>query len=137
MNDCLEPRLERDQVLSLLKALPGWGNTTTIVFSHGCVFEYKGNFPAGQLAEGYYNLDGPTTGFHGHLRLDALAQVRFQDKPHRGRASYAFVFLDESGNTVFKLFLGRGKDGEVLPHQLQEFQRIRTTLTIGETPNEK
>ena len=130
MNHCAEARLGRDQILPLLQALPGWGNTTTIVFSRGCVFEYKGCFPAGQLVEGYYNLGESTAGFHGHLRLDALAQVKFQDKPHRGRASYALVFQDEPGSTVFKLFLGRGNDGEVLPQQLEEFRRIRATLTV-------
>jgi putative heme utilization carrier protein HutX len=130
MNQAMEPSLGSDQVLPLLRNLPGWGNTVTIVFSGGSVFEFKGPFPRGEEAEGFYNLDGPTPGFHGHLRLDALARVRFQDKPHRGRASYAFVFEDRSGNTVFKVFLGRNELGEILPEQQQEFLRIRNTLTI-------
>jgi putative heme iron utilization protein len=56
--------------------------------------------------------------------------VRFQDRPHRGRASYAFVFEDAAGNTVFKVFLGRGDDGEILPEQLDAFRRIRATLSV-------
>jgi putative heme iron utilization protein len=56
--------------------------------------------------------------------------VRFQDKPHRGRASYAFVFEDGEGATVFKVFLGRDDRGEILSDQQQEFLRIRNTLTV-------
>ncbi|MEM0953758.1 MAG: heme utilization cystosolic carrier protein HutX [Pseudomonadota bacterium] len=122
--------LPQEQVLPLLSALKGWGNMVTIVFSGGCIFEYKGPFPSGSLAEGYYNLDGPTPGLHGHLRLDKLARVRFQDRAHRGRASYAFVFEDDAGETVFKVFLGRDDQGELLQHQLDEFERIRSTQTV-------
>ncbi|MDJ0879728.1 MAG: heme utilization cystosolic carrier protein HutX [Halieaceae bacterium] len=130
MNQSVEPALQQDQVLPLLEALPRWGNTVTIVFSGGCVFEFKGPFPDGEHAEGFYNLDGPVPGFHGHLRLEALQRVRFQDKPHRGSDSYAFVFEDGSGHTVFKVFLGRDSEGVIIPAQLEEFQRIRSTLIV-------
>jgi hypothetical protein len=130
MNQLTEPCLGQDQVLPLLRALPAWGNTVTIIFSGGCVFEFKGPFPGGEIGEGYYNLAGPLPGLHGHLRLDAMQRVRFQDRSHRGRASYAFVFDDEQGNTLFKVFLGRSEEGEILPRQLDEFQRIRTTLKV-------
>ncbi len=130
MNQSVEPSLQQDQVLPLLEALPRWGNTVTIVFSGGCVFEFKGPFPVGAQAEGFYNLDGPVPGFHGHLRLEALQRVRFQDKPHRGRDSYAFVFEDIGGNTVFKVFLGRDSKGEIIAEQLEEFLRIRSTLSV-------
>lgn len=130
MNQSVEPTLQHEQVLPLLQALPHWGNTVTIVFSGGCVFEFKGPFPGGTLAEGFYNLDGPVPGFHGHLRLGALQRVRFQDKPHRGRDSYAFVFEDAAGSTVFKVFLGRDSEGEIIATQLEQFQRIRSTLCV-------
>jgi putative heme utilization carrier protein HutX len=130
MNPMTEPCLRQDQVLPLLRVLPDWGDTVTIVFSGGCVFEFKGPFPPGDVGEGYYNLHGSTPGLHGHLRLDAIQRVRFQDRPHRGRASYAVVFVDEQDRTLFKVFLGRDADGRVRPSQLAEFHRIRTTLTV-------
>ncbi len=130
MNQATEPGLAQDQVLPLMQALSSWGNMVTIVFAGGSVFEFKGPFPGGSVAEGFYNLDGPTPGLHGHLRLEKLCAVRFQDKPHRGRASYAFVFEDDQGHTVFKVFLGRDENGEVFAAQLDEFQRIRTTLSV-------
>lgn len=122
--------LPKDQILPLLQALPQWGNLTTIVFSAGCVFEFKGPFPPGEPGEGFYNLDGPVPGLHGHLRLDAMAQVRFQDRPHRGRDSYAFVFEDAAGKTIFKVFLGREADGTLIASQLAAFRHIRDSLTV-------
>jgi len=130
MNQPAEPSLSQKQVLPLLEALTTWGNMVTIVFAGGSVFEFKGPFPAGSVGEGYYNLDGPTPGLHGHLRLEKLCEVRFQDKAHRGRASYAFVFVDDAGHTVFKVFLGRDESGEIIAEQLEEFQRIRATLSV-------
>lgn len=120
----------------LLKELATWGNTTTIVMHGGSVFEFKGPFPDGELAEGYYNLHGPTPGFHGHLRLDRIAQVRFQEKAHRGRQSYAFCFESNSDGTVFKVFLGRDEQGELLPEQILAYTRLKdqaTTIVSTET----
>jgi putative heme utilization carrier protein HutX len=128
--------IDADQALPLLRALPSLGNTVTVVLHGGCVFEFKGPFPHGTEAEGFYNLDGPTPGFHGHLRLDAMRRVRFQDRPHRGRASYAFVFEDKQGKCLFKVFLGRNADGEIIDSQLNFFTQLRDQRTLPLTPEE-
>lgn len=125
-----EPVLSAKHVEALLMALSTWGNTTTIITHKGCVFEFKGAFPKGTVAEGYYNLVGPVPGFHGHIKLDAIQGVRFQDKLHRGRQSYAFDFQDKEGRCIFKIFLGRDEEGELIPEQIDTFKRIQTTLTL-------
>jgi len=115
---------------ALLGALATWGNTTTIVIHGGCVFEFKGPFPVGSIAEGFYNLDGPVPGFHGHIRLDAIKHIGFQDKLHRGRQSYAFTFQDSDDKNIFKVFIGRDEQGELIQEQVAAFKRIRNTLTV-------
>ncbi|ALO47155.1 heme utilization cystosolic carrier protein HutX [Pseudohongiella spirulinae] len=122
--------LPQDQVLPLLKNLTTLGDMTTIVFSGGCVFEFKGPFPAGELGEDFYNLDGPVPGLHGHLRVAAMHHVRFQDRPHRGRDSYAFVFETAEGQVIFKVFLGRDSQGQIFPEQLAAFNNIRDALRV-------
>jgi len=131
--------LPQEAVLPLLRKLPDLGNTTTIVLHGGCVFEYKGRFPEGTLAEGFYNLHGESAaagyeGFEGHLRLEAMTRVRFQDRPHRGRASFAFVFEDDKGHCLFKVFLGRDADGELVPEQLAFFERLRQGGSLSGEP---
>lgn len=122
--------LPKKLALPLLRELPKLGNTTTVILHGGCVFEFKGPFPSGTEAEGFYNLDGQTPGFHGHLRLEAMTGVRFQDRPHRGRASYAFVFEDDKGSCLFKVFLGRDGDGEVIESQLNFFRQLRASRRL-------
>ena len=117
--------LPREAVLPLLEQLPALGNTTTVILHGGCVFEFKGPFPGGSVAGGFYNLHGTRPGFEGHLRLEAMTRVRFQDRPHRGRASYAFVFEDDNGRCLFKVFLGRDEAGEIFSDQLAFFDNLR------------
>lgn len=118
------PAIPGHEANTLLMAIADWGPVTTIVFSHGSVFEYKGSFPTGTLAEGYYNLSAGKEGLHGHLRLDAIDHIAFQTKPHRGQASYALVFTTAAGECMFKIFLGRDGDGEIFPHQLAMFNQL-------------
>lgn len=125
-----EPVLPKAQILPLLQVLPGWGDMTTIVFNSGCVFEFKGPFPAGEEGDDFFNLDGPVPGLHGHLRLAAMDRVRFQDRPHRGRDSYAFVFENAQGQTVFKVFLGRDEQGEIIASQMAAFITIRDAQAV-------
>ncbi len=124
MNDNTEHSLPGTEALALLQDISTWGNTTTIVLHGGCVFEFKGDFPTGSLAEGYYNLKG-STGFEGHLKLDNVSRIQLQSKNHRGRESHAFVFVDKNNEVIFKIFLGRDADGTLLPHQVQKFSQLR------------
>ena len=98
------PTLTGSEALTLLQQISTWGNTTTIILHGGCVFEFKGEFPTGEIAEGYYNLKGKT-GFEGHLNLDAIKTIHFQSKNHRGRESHALIFTDKNGDAILELLL--------------------------------
>ncbi|MFT4768618.1 MAG: putative heme utilization carrier protein HutX [Glaciecola sp.] len=117
--------LSCEDTLALLSHLPSVGPITCVILHGGCVFEFSGEFPRGQCSESHLNLTNNGTGFHGHLSLSKLHRVRFQDRPHMDRASYAFVFEDEQEQCLFKVFLGRNTQGEVLADQLAFFQQLR------------
>lgn len=114
----------------LLKAITTWGDMTTIVLHGGSVFEYKGPFPDGEKAEGFYNLKGTRPGFEGHLNLSLVNKINFQVKQHRGRDSYAFVFANEKNEPIFKVFIGRDSEGQLIQSQVEAFKRIQSTLTV-------
>ncbi|MCX4192671.1 heme utilization cystosolic carrier protein HutX [Methylophaga sp. OBS1] len=114
-----------EKARALLEEIADWEWVTTIVIHGGSVFEFKGPFPRGSEGHGFYNLEGPLPGFHGHLNLERVAHIRFQDKAHRGRESYAFVFEDSDGETIFKIFLGRDANGELMPAQTQRFKQLQ------------
>lgn len=117
------------RAVEVLKALTSWGNLVTIVLHRGCVFEFKGPFPDGSLDKGYYNLDGTLPGFHGHLRLDAIHHIGFQDRPHAGRIAHALTFNGRTQSNLFKVFLGRNVDGDIYPLQMQAYTALRSTAT--------
>lgn len=108
----------------ILSNLPAWGPVTTIVLHGGSVFEFKGPFPEGFVAEGFYNLKGDT-GFEGHLNLAKVDHIAFQDKQHRGRQSLALVFNDASTSPIFKVFVGRDGEGELITAQVQAFRKLQ------------
>lgn len=109
----------------LLEEIATWEEVTTIIVHGGCVFEFKGPFPKGVEAEGFYNLQGDMPGFHGHLNLDRIDHIRFQDKQHRGRQSYAYVFEDADNAVIFKIFLGRDLAGQLFTQQVERFQAMQ------------
>lgn len=111
----------------ILEALPTWGDLTTIVLHGGCVFEYKGPFPPGTVAGGFYNLQGSRPGFEGHLKLEAIGHIAFQDRPHAGRSAHALTFNDTQGRNIFKVFLGRDSNGAIWPEQLAAYEALRAT----------
>lgn len=105
---------------ALLGQLTRWGSMTTIVESAGCIFEFKGPFPAGRSARGYYNLQGES-GLHGHLRLDEVETIALLSKPFMGQESHAFVFIARAGRCAFKIYLGRDEKRRLLPQQVNQF----------------
>ena len=109
----------------LLEEIADWGNTTTIILHGGSVFEFKGDFPKGSVAMGFYNLKGDN-GFEGHLNLEKVDHIAFQDKQHRGKQSYALVFNDQNGECIFKIFVGRDKNGDLLEAQVNRFKALQT-----------
>lgn len=129
--------LPGSKALGLLQQLPDWGSVVTIVLHGASVFEFKGEFPRGEEGSGYYNLDGPVPGFHGHLKLGAIDYIGFQERPHAGRASYALTFNNFSQGNIFKVFLGRDTDGEVWPEQLQRFAALKRDALPLNTLKEK
>ncbi len=119
-----------DHAQVLLELIANWQNpVTTIVIHAGSVFEFKVPFPSGTVGHGYYNLKGEY-GFEGHLNVSEIGKISLQDKPHRGRDSYAFVFEHSNGEVMFKIFLGRDQNGEVFTEQLERFREIQQTLSV-------
>ena len=113
-----------EKAQALLEEITDWGNTTTIILHGGSVFEFKGDFPKGSVAMGFYNLKGEN-GFEGHLNLEKVDHIAFQDKQHRGKQSYALVFNDQNGECIFKIFVGRDKNGDLLEAQVNRFKALQ------------
>ncbi|WOX04536.1 heme utilization cystosolic carrier protein HutX [Microbulbifer pacificus] len=122
-----------EAVWQLIGELPSWGKVTAIVQSEGSVFEFKGEFPKGSIAHGYYNFMHHKNPFHGHLLVAGITEVAFVSKPHRGTESHSMVFLAPSGNCVFKVFLGRDAERQLIPEQVERFKQLKQQLAVNGT----
>ena len=114
---------------NLLASLPEWGNMTTIISVSGSIFEFKGHFPKGKYAHGYYNLITKGEGLHGHLKLDDISAIALISKPFRGTESHSINFFGTQGEVVFKVYLGRDKKRVLLSDQVERFQALKDSST--------
>lgn len=117
--------LPGDAAQTLLKTIAEWGDMMTIIQHGGSVFEFKGPFPKGEVGHGFYNLIPAGAGFQGHLDLSKVHEIRFQDTPRGGRESYAFVFCNQQDDVIFKVFLGRDREGQLFANQVEAFKKIK------------
>ncbi|NRD73207.1 heme utilization cystosolic carrier protein HutX [Shewanella sp. VB17] len=110
---------------ALLSSLPDWGNVTTIIAVSGSIFEFKGSFPQGKYAYGYYNLITEGEGLHGHLNLDSLSAIALISRPFRGKESHSINFFGSKGEIIFKVYLGRDSQRVLIPEQVAHFNALK------------
>ena len=123
-------KVEGKHAQTIMESLPEWGSVTTIVHSCGSIFETKAAFPKGKLAHGYYNLMGRDGQLHGHLRLENIDFIAFVSKPFRGKESHYIGFFTKDGDCVFKVYLGRDKQREIFPEQIQFFNKMKQEFSV-------
>jgi len=105
----------------LMNAISQWGNVTLIVNSDDGIFEFTGPVAAGQVSRGYYNVMA-RTGFHGHLQHERCSGIAFVERPFMKRSSAFAAFFNPEDGIMFKVFLGRDADGNLLDDQLALFR---------------
>lgn len=110
-------RLPGEQMTDLLLEIAGWGDVTVIMHSADVIMEFTGPVPAGELGHGFYNLPGPK-GLHGHLRVSHCGAMYAVERPFMGRDTAAVIFTNHDGDVMFKVFLGRDSEGEIMATQL-------------------
>jgi putative heme utilization carrier protein HutX len=109
-----------------------WGDVTFIIHTDDGVMEIGGPIPPGKIAKEYFNLSGKI-GFHGHLRYQRCVGVAFVERPFFGRLSASILFLNVDGGIMFKIFVGRDEQRELIRHQLDAFRALADRLCVRET----
>ncbi len=126
--DCLAPEQRRAapsaQFDAVWEDLTSWGTVMFIVHTQNGVFETKAPLPPGTHARGYFNIHGASP-IGGHLKIDRCAGIYFVDRPFFGRRSCSIQFLDRDGDAMFKVFVGRDEQRQLLPDQIGRFEVLR------------
>lgn len=104
-----------------------WGDVVVIVHTADLVLEVKGPLPAGSFGAGFFNLHGET-GLSGHLRANHCATIAFVRRPFMGKDSASVQFLNQQGECMFKVFVGRDAEQRLRPEQVARWTQLRDRL---------
>ncbi|MDR2508021.1 MAG: heme utilization cystosolic carrier protein HutX [Candidatus Accumulibacter sp.] len=116
-------RIDGEGYVETLEEIATWGKMTLVVHTPDIVLEFSGGFPPGKLGHGFYNLMGES-GLHGHLRPGNCGGIYLVKRPFMGRPSASLQFVNTSGAVIFKVYLGRGEDKEIFPHQIAAMEAL-------------
>src|SRR5262245_51020232 len=111
----------------VLRALTDWGEVLFIVHTPDIVLECAGKVPPGSFARGYFNLHGDSP-IGGHLRADNCAHIAFESRPFMGRPSCSLQFFNGAGEAMFKVFVRRDSDRNLIADQVELFEALRRQL---------
>ncbi|WP_375459395.1 heme utilization cystosolic carrier protein HutX [uncultured Enterovirga sp.] len=108
-----------EEVWATLAEWPG--EITFIVHTGDGVFETRGRVPPGKAGRGFFNIHGETP-IGGHIRADRCAAIYFVDRPFFGRRSCSVQFVNQEGEAMFKIFVGRDAARELDARQVSLFE---------------
>ena len=114
----------------VLNALTGWGEVLFIVHTPDIVLECAGTIPPGSFARGYFNLHGDSP-IGGHIKADHCAHIVFVSRPFMGRPSRSLQFFNAAGEAMFKVFVRRDKERNLLAEQVERFDALRAKMVGG------
>jgi len=116
-----------DKFEEIMQALTSWGEILFIVHTSDIVLECAGSIPPGNFSRGYFNLHGDSP-IGGHFKADNCKHIAFVTRPFMGRASRSLQFFNAAGEAMFKIFVRRDAQREMLPHQVEAFDGLRARL---------
>ena len=114
----------------ILRAVTEWGEVLFIVHTPDIVLECAGKIPPGTFGRGYFNLHGDSP-IGGHIKAENCAQIAFVSRPFMGRPSRSLQFFNAAGEAMFKIFVRRDKERNLLPEQVERFDALRATMLAG------
>ncbi len=104
--------------------MTGWGEVLLIVHTDDIVLEAEGSLPTGSEAHGWFNIHGDSP-IGGHIKKENCASISFVDRPFHGRRSCSVWFMNARGSAMFKVFVRRDEQRELIAGQLAKFEALR------------
>ena len=116
-----------ERLEELWAELTKWGQVLFIVHTDDIVLECEGSLPSGTASHGYFNIHGDSP-IGGHIKASNCERIVFVDRLFHGRRSCSVQFLNRAGNAMFKVFVRRDKQRELLADQVTLFETLRGKL---------
>ncbi|MDP9838886.1 putative heme utilization carrier protein HutX [Neorhizobium huautlense] len=116
----------KDEFAAIWTDLTTWGKVLFIVHTDDIVLEAEGTLPEGSEGHGWFNIHGDSP-IGGHIKNDNCASVTFVDRAFHGRRSCSVWFMNAKGSAMFKVFVRRDENRELIGEQLQKFEALRNS----------
>lgn len=107
--------------------LSSWGEILMIVHTEDIVLEVEGRLPDGSEGHGWFNIHGDSP-IGGHIRKERCVSIAFVDRGFHGRRSCSVWFMNADGKAMFKVFVRRDKERNLLDEQVKRFETLRAAL---------
>src|SRR5690606_7188117 len=117
------------QFSAIMADLEAWGEVLVIVHTPDIVLECVGRIPPGTVGRGYFNLHGDSP-IGGHIRYENCAEIAFVSRPFNGRHSCSIQFFNGQGTAMFKVFVRRDAERNLLPEQKARFEQLRSRFSM-------
>jgi putative heme utilization carrier protein HutX len=114
----------KEHFLDIWNELTTWGIVLFLVHTEDVVAEIDGALPVGSESHGWFNIHGDSP-IGGHIKKDNCASITFVDRAFHGRRSCSVWFMNEKGSAMFKVFVKRDENRELLGDQLARFEALR------------
>ncbi|MEP4187839.1 MAG: heme utilization cystosolic carrier protein HutX [Anderseniella sp.] len=114
-----------NQFVSVMEEVSGWGKLTVIVNTPEMVLEAKGPVARGSMGRGYYNIPGA---IGGHFKPKGFHSISFIDRTLMGKPSRSILFFNAHGSCIFKMYLGRQENREMIPEQVEKFDQLVASI---------
>lgn len=106
------------------RQLTDWGPVLFIVHTPDIVLECEGALPPGSFGRGYFNIHGDSP-IGGHIKAASCATIYLVDRMFHGRRSCSVQFFNGEGEAMFKVFVRRDAERQLIPGQLALFERLK------------
>jgi putative heme utilization carrier protein HutX len=90
------------------------------------VLECTGKVPPGSFGHGYFNIHGDSP-IGGHIKADNCKSIAFVVRGAK-RISMSIQFYNASGESMFKIFVARDTQRELIAEQAAKFQELRARM---------
>ncbi|TCT18104.1 heme utilization cystosolic carrier protein HutX [Thiobaca trueperi] len=118
-----------DRFAEVMQEMTTWGELTLLVNTGDVILEAKGPLPEGSLAQGYYNLHGKP--ISGHLKAANCDLIAFVSRKLFSSDTHSVQFYNHQGDCMFKVYLGRDAQRQLIPEQIERFRAFRGRLTTS------
>ena len=117
INEDLEKIVDGSKFDEIIEDISKWGKILMIKITPSFVIEIKDFMPTGTYGHGYYNFNTKGSSISGHLKASDIEKIVFSSKVHRGMLSHSVSFNDINGEHIFKVFVTRNENREIIKDQ--------------------